>query len=45
MRGVKRGQASTGRRKRPRDSHEFTVTAVRMTNAQLESFFHTMKTE
>ena len=33
MRGVKRGQASTGRMKKHRDSHEFTVTAVKMANA------------
>ncbi len=33
MRGVKRGQESTGRMKKPRDSHEFKVTAVKMATA------------
>ena len=33
MRGVTRGQVSAGRRKTPRDSHEFKVTAVKMANA------------
>ena len=44
MRGVKRCQASTGRMKKPRYSHEFTVTAVKMATAHMASFFHTMKT-
>ena len=33
MRGVKRGQGSTGRMKKHRYSHEFKVTAVKMVNA------------
>jgi len=45
MRGVKRGQESAGRRKTPRDRRECTVTAVKMANAHMASFFHTMKTE
>ena len=45
MRGVKRCQGSTGWRKKHRYSSEFKVTAVTRANAQMESFFHTMKTE
>ena len=45
MRGVKRCQGSTGRMKKHRYSHEFKVTAVQMATANVESFFHTMKTE
>ncbi len=33
MRGVKRGQGSTGRVKKHRYSHEFKVTAVKMATA------------
>ena len=45
MRGVKRCQASTGRMKKHRYSNEFKVTAVKMANAHMESFFHAMKIE
>lgn len=45
MRGVKRGQVSTGRLKKHRYSNEGEVTAVKMANAHMESFFHTMKIE
>jgi transposase InsO family protein len=31
--------------KKHRDSHEFKVTVVKMATANIESFFHTMKTE
>ena len=44
MRGVKRSQGSTGRMKKHRYSNEFNVTAVKMANAHMESFFHTVKT-
>ncbi len=33
MQGVKRWQESTGRVKKPRDSHEVKVRAVKMANA------------
>jgi len=45
MRGVKRGQGSTGRMKKHRYSHEFKVTAVKMANAHMESFLHPLKPE
>ena len=45
MRGVKRSQGSTGRMKKHRYSNEFKVTAVKMANAHMESFFHSMKAE
>jgi len=45
MRGVKRCQGSTGWRKKHRYSHEFKVTAVKMANADMGSFVHTMKIE
>jgi transposase InsO family protein len=31
--------------KQQRDRNEFKMTAVKMANAHMESFFHTMKTE
>jgi transposase InsO family protein len=31
--------------KKPSDRREFTVTAVKMANAHMASFFHTLKTE
>ena len=37
MRGVKRCQGSTGRMKKHRYSHEFKVTVVKMTTANMES--------
>jgi len=45
MRGVKRCQESTGRMKKHRYGDEFKITAMKMANTHMESFFHAMKSE